>query len=116
MSGFRAELPLPPPHNNAYINVRGRGRVPSKAHAEWKKAAGWEVVAAPCRKRIEGPFRFTILLPLKMRGDVDGRVKLPLDLLVSLGITDDDKNAVSVFAERSDSVPAGRCIVCAEAA
>jgi Holliday junction resolvase RusA-like endonuclease len=51
-----------------------------------------------------------------MRGDIDGRVKLPLDLLVSLGITDDDRHCIHALVERDPSVPAGRCIVVAEAA
>lgn len=118
---IRLELPLPPSSNNAYINVLGRGRVRSKAHAEWKRSASWEMVLSCCgslreKTKIEGPFRLAIYLPNKIRGDVSNRVKLAEDLLVELGVTPDDRHAVSVHAERSADVAPGRCLIVVEAA
>ena len=115
MTTFRFDLPIPPSTNGAYYNVPGRGRVATKANKEWKAEAGWMIkLAHP--GRIEGKFRFTILLPENMRGDVDNRVKLALDVLgpKGCGVTPDDRHAVSAKPERSAEVPSGRCIVIVE--
>ena len=112
---IRIELPVPPSINNAYCNRKGRGgRYPSKAHREWKEAAGWTLAAAKPGK-VTGPYKLAIMLPLGLRGDVSNRIKLAEDLLVTHGITPDDRNAVSVLAHRSEDVPAGKCIVVVEA-
>lgn len=108
-------LTIPPSLNQAYRNVPKVGRVKTRAHIDWKKAAGWEV-KAQTRERIEGPYRLKIGLPISMRGDVSNRMKLPEDLLVELGITPDDKHCVSATAERRGSVLPGTCIVTVEAA
>ena len=107
---FSVEITIPPSLNNAYANVPGRGRVPTAQHKAWKLAAGWELLAAKPPKFC-GPYRLTIQVPAGMRGDVSNRIKLAEDLLVSLRITPDDKNAVSVLAERVAGIPAGRCII-----
>lgn len=110
---MRFDLPLPPSTNNAYFNVKGRGRAPSAATLRWKGEAGWTVKCAG-QGRITGPYSFTILLPAKMRGDVSNRIKLAEDLFVALRVTPDDSKAVSVTAQRSDTVPDGRCVVVIE--
>lgn len=107
---IRINLPLPPSSNNAYINVLGRGRVPSQAHKSWKHHASW-AIAIFHPGTIGGPYRFTIYLPLKMRGDVSNRIKLAEDLLVTMGVTPDDKHAVSVHSERSADVAPGWCVI-----
>lgn len=114
-SSFSAEITIPPSSNNAYANVPGRGRVSTAAHKAWKRAAGWELAALKPPKFV-CPYRLTIQVPYKLRGDVSNRIKLAEDLLVSLGITPDDRNAVSVTAERSPDVPEGRFIVTVRAA
>ena len=111
---FEADISLPPSANNAYVNLTGHGRFPSQKHKDWKFTAGWELQACSCPKHIRGPYRFTILLPTKMRGDVDNRVKLAMDLLKNLGITPDDRHAVSSHAERSADIPKGRCRIIVE--
>ena len=65
---------------------------------------------------IAGPYRFTIQLPQKMRGDVDNRTKLAADLLVELGVTPDDRHAISVKAERCADVSPYGCVVILESA
>lgn len=115
---FRAEIAIPPSLNNAYYNVPGRGRVPSKAHKDWKLAAGWELKQMSCickPPRFRGPYTFTLLLPEKMRGDVSNRIKLAEDLFVGV-VTPDDRHCVKSSAERSADVPPGRCIVIVESA
>ena len=112
---FEAEIALPPSANGAYRNVPGKGRRKTKAHKDWKYAAGWEIkVMHP--PRLIGPYRFTILLSEKVRGDCSNRIKLAEDLLVNLGITPDDRHAVSTHAERSADIPKGRCRIIVEEA
>ncbi len=114
---IRFDLPLPPSTNGAYTNRkggRGKGRYPSKAHKEWKIEAGW-LLNTQKSERIIGPYRFTILVPQDMRGDVSNRVKLAEDLMVEFGITPDDRYAVSSHAERSMEVAPKRCIIILEA-
>jgi Holliday junction resolvase RusA-like endonuclease len=88
--------------------------VSSPALTQWKKDAGW-LLQSQRPARVEGPYRFAIYLPSGMRGDVDGRIKAALDLLVAHGVTSDDKHAVSAFAERSEVVSMGECLVVIEA-
>ena len=109
------DLPLPPPTNGLFANKRKGGRHITKRYAAWREEAGWMIQAARCGS-IPGPYRFTIMLPLTMRGDVDGRLKAPLDLLVTHGVTDDDRNCVSVRAERTGKVFKDRCRVIVESA
>jgi len=122
---IRIELPIPISSNNAYVNrkpfgatgsrtFRG-GRFPSQEHKVWRKAAGYELIAAK-PANITGKYTFHIMLPMGMRGDVSNRIKLAEDLLVEHGITPDDSNCVDARASRSEDVPKGRCIVIVEAA
>ncbi len=66
--------------------------------------------------RISGAYAVTIRVPKKMRGDVDGRTKQILDVLVAAGVTDDDRYCTRVVAERSVDANPGDCIVFVEAA
>lgn len=102
------DLPIPPSTNNAYFNVPGCGRVASTTHRRWKMAAGLIVNAAHLPE-ITGPYHFTILLPMGMRGDVSNRQKLAEDLFVQLGITPDDRKARSTHQARSPEVKPGWC-------
>jgi Holliday junction resolvase RusA-like endonuclease len=106
----RFEITVPPSLNGMYFNFPGHGRVPTTKYTGWKAIAGWEIRAANPTK-ISGPYRFTLLLPEKLRGDIDNRVKATLDLLVSLGVTPDDSKAVETVCRRDASVKPGRCIV-----
>ena len=111
---FRIELPLPMPANNAYpTNWKTKRRYLCKRAREWKVEAGWLIVAAWPPKFL-GDYTFQILVPEKMRGDADGRIKLPQDLLVELGITPDDQKAKESRATRDSSVAWGKCVVIVE--
>ena len=112
---IRLELPLPPSTNGAYVNRPGKGRARSAKHAAWKREAGWLIKIAKPGK-IAGPYRFTILLPIGMRGDISNRVKLAEDLLVELGVTPDDRHAIRSYPVRCADVPAGRCVIEVESA
>ena len=96
---FIVELPVPPPLNNAYVNVRGRGRIKSVPYRAWRRAAVLSIFAqVPAALRIGGPVEVFISLPAKMRGDVDGRIKAVLDALVDSNRIDDDRYVLAVTA------------------
>ena len=117
MTSFKAEITIPPSLNGMYINVPGQGRAPSGKYKKWKKTAGWELRTARIPSDVIcGRYRLTVQLPHGMAGDVDNRIKAVSDLLVSLSLTPDDRHAISVYAEKSTSVPPGRCIVQIESA
>jgi len=113
VTSFRIELPLVPSLNNAYANNPRGGRHPTERVANWKNTAGLFVRLAKPPK-IEGPYRFTLFVPEKMRGDVSNRPKLVEDLFVSLGVTPDDSKSVETTCRRNASVPRGRCVVLVE--
>lgn len=98
---FDVELPLPPSLNGAYANVAGVGRVKVSTYRNWQSAAVAMIrVSVPAAKRIAGPIAVSILLPSKMRGDCDNRIKPILDALVASGRIDDDRNVVKVSASK----------------
>lgn len=127
-SALRLTLPLPPSVNAAYRNLsdkekailraKGKGvppRVSSAALKAWKDDAGWRLQSQP-RRQFVGPFRVRLYVPMAMRGDVDGRLKAAIDLLVAHKITPDDRFAKSVSSERCEAVPPGECLLVVEAA
>lgn len=118
MAIFRAELPLCPSLNMAYSNNyggKGRGRFARPHVISWKSEAGWLIKQAN-PPRITGPFKLTVLVPAKMRGDVDNRIKLISDLLGPKGVrvTPDDSKAVETTCRRDASVAPGRMAILVE--
>lgn len=87
----RMALSWPPSTNNLYVNVPGRGRVPSKEYAHWKGQAGWELKAQKPRK-FTVPVEIVIELcpPSKRAFDPDGKIKCVVDLLVTHQVIADD--------------------------
>ncbi|MCM8734606.1 RusA family crossover junction endodeoxyribonuclease [Azospirillum sp. A1-3] len=81
-------MPAPPSVNNLFKNLGRRGRAPTPAYEDWKRVAGWQVKAQRPQP-ISGPIAVTIVHG-KRRADLDNLNKAPLDLLVSLGLIDDD--------------------------
>lgn len=75
----------PPSVNNLFVNVRGRGRVKSKAYRDWIAANAWKVQRL---EPITAP-RFGVSLwvyggeGLNMGRDIDNMAKPVLDLLVA---------------------------------
>lgn len=82
-------LPFPPSVNNLFVNVQGRGRVPSKDYKNWKDQAGWELKAQKPRP-IQYRCKIDIDLDETKNGDADNRSKAVLDLLVAHRIIPDD--------------------------
>ena len=83
---MKLRLPLPPSLNNSFVNVPGRGRVPSKAYAAWKKEAQpfifnqWMAQAQPrFVKHYALHYRFNI----DHKSDIGNREKCATDLIVA---------------------------------
>lgn len=113
---WRIELPLPPPANNAYpTNWKTKRRYLSPRAVQWQRDAGFLIKAAK-PPRIDGPYRFQILIPEKAQGDADGYIKLPQDLLAELGVTPNDRKSHDSRSTRDACVKWRRCILCVESA
>lgn len=112
-------LPLPPSINAAYRNTK-RGRAKTRECDDWIRSAGFYLMQQKEWKKhkITGPFELKIKVPQDMRGDIDNRVKLILDILgpKNLGATPDDRHAQRVSIERSAEVPEFDCYVTVRAA
>lgn len=87
----RIALPWPPSTNALYLNVKGRGRVPTKEYLAWKQEAGW-TLAAQRPPKFTRPVTITIELcpPHGRRFDLDNRAKATLDLLTLHLVIPDD--------------------------
>lgn len=103
---FSVELEPPPPLNNCYINVRGRGRTKSPRYRAWRQQAILSIYAqVPANLRITGPVVVFIALPKKTRSDADNNIKPILDALVDSRRIDDDRHVVSVTASKTHDKP-----------
>lgn len=99
-SGLRLRLPFPPSVNAAYRNVPGKGRVKTRTCLAWEKAARAAAAAYEPMGMIRGPYemRLSVKRPDARRRDVENLIKTTSDLLVSLGLVEDDSMAESVTA------------------
>lgn len=107
-------LPLPPSTNKLYANVPGQGRVRTREYRRWSIAAlnySWLSKPQGGFPRFEGAFDIQITVALKMRGDIDNRIKPLLDFLASAGIIENDKHAHGASIARSADIRAGMCRV-----
>lgn len=83
-------ISVPPGVNGMFFNVPGRGRVKTTRYRAWRTAAGWEALAQK-PKPVRGPVEVTITIEDgASKGDIDGLIKGPLDLLVDLNLIDGD--------------------------
>jgi crossover junction endodeoxyribonuclease RusA len=94
------ELPFPPTVNNLFVNGKS-GRFVSPQYKAWKIEAGTIAKAQAKGARIPGPYALELQLsrPDKRRRDASNYIKPVEDLLVWLGITDDDSECQFVSAE-----------------
>lgn len=83
---MKLRLPTPPSLNNAYVNVPGRGRVPSRELTAWKKEAQglifnqWMNAGQPkFHKHYALHYRFNI----DHKSDIGNREKCATDLIVA---------------------------------
>lgn len=94
-------LTLPPSVNNLFANVQGRGRVKTAKYRGWCNDAVRSIWAQSTPPReIAPPYKITIDLPAKMRGDIDGRLKAAIDALVVGHILTDDRHVMTLIARR----------------
>lgn len=100
-------LPIPPSVNAAFINRkggRGRGRIKSAKYRAWiKNADAHYMMQKKDVTPIRGPYICGMIFPRKMKGDLDNRVKLILDWLVSRELTSDDKYLMSYHPVRDET-------------
>jgi Holliday junction resolvase RusA-like endonuclease len=103
-------LPVPPSVNNAFINLPQGGRAKGKAYTKWLKEADkwYQLQRLAAVKPILGPRAIHIRLP-KVRGDIDNYAKLPIDYLVSRGLTGDDKLNLSLTVEVDPDMETSFC-------
>lgn len=85
-------IPLPPSANHIWKNYHK-----SKAYKAWIVEAGW---LSKRRDKIVGPWRITVLAkrPDKRRRDLDNLLKPIIDLVVSLGLVEDDSKLEMISA------------------
>src|SRR5262245_10221330 len=94
-------LSVPPSLNNAFFNVRGRGRVKSSVYRYWLARTAWEI-AAQRQGCCGGGFTVEIVLPRRTRGDIDNRCKGILDALTMGGAVRDDRDCRCLTIRRAD--------------
>jgi Holliday junction resolvase RusA-like endonuclease len=85
-------LPLLPPSSNALFKNARKGRVKTDAYNSWLSQMGL-LVRNQCKVRMPGRSNVAILIEDKDNGaDCDNRIKPAIDLLVHLGILQDDSS------------------------
>lgn len=101
---------MPPSANSmrAHFITGGKVRsVKSKAYADWKKAAAWEIRAGRPGK-IEGPYKLSLAVQrdwrTKRARDIDNVIKPISDALVAAGVVTDDSLAECVSAQWADDL------------
>jgi Holliday junction resolvase RusA-like endonuclease len=93
---------LPPSSNTLYRNLPGRGRVKTGTYKNWLLEAALIVKAQlKSNERIEGPYaiRIRAYRPDWRRRDLSNLLKATEDLLVAMGIVEDDSLCQSIEAE-----------------
>lgn len=74
-------LPIPPSVNNLFVNIPGRGRVPSQRYKQWRQDAAATLWNQP-RKFMGGHVKVTLEMSEKARPDSDNFWKALFDFLV----------------------------------
>jgi Holliday junction resolvase RusA-like endonuclease len=110
-------IPLPPSANVIWRALRSsRGGSPrvvkSPEYKAWIDLCHILLVSKKIvPKKPVDKYELEILLPQKMRGDIDNRVKPINDLLQRMKIVNNDKDNVSLFVKRSVLVNSGDCLI-----
>lgn len=102
---FEFVLPIAPSTNQAWTNRKGgfgRGRVRSARYHKWlREADRWYLLQKLGQlPKLSPPFRCHLELP-KIKGDIDNRIKLLLDYLVSREITPDDRHCTELVVKQA---------------
>lgn len=105
------EIPVPPSTNALFRNVAGKGRVRTERYKTWAQAAGWAINMQKPQK-ISGPVALDITMERqRSTADLSNRIKGLEDLLVTMGVIDDDKH-VQAIAIRWGDVPGCLVTIC----
>lgn len=97
---IRLNLPVPPSANRLHVYAGQGRRAISSDYRRWRHEAGWLIQARRPKHSIDGPYTLEIIVPQRLRGDVDNRAKPTADLLVEHGVTSDDRHMQSVSVRR----------------
>lgn len=98
VTGFDAEIDLPPSVNTCWTNVPGKGRVRTEAYRRWHRTAVQEMMAQRCG-HVPGDFEVVLKMGRpRVNADVDNRIKPILDMMSGL-YTSDDRCCIRVTAE-----------------
>lgn len=82
----------PPTINSMFSNVYGKGRVKSKRYKQWCKSANIELRLQKPKKILTNKYGLIVYIRKRSNADLSNYMKPIEDLLVSMGITPDDKN------------------------
>ena len=86
------ELPYPPSVNGIWRGGKGGRHYLSPKYKAWREEAALMARTQSKGKRVAGPFavQIDVVRPDKRRRDLDNLIKVCLDLLAHVGVTDDD--------------------------
>lgn len=95
-SSISLTFPCPPSVNEAFRNVRGKGRVRTEAYNDWASHASWVI-----RSQRPGSMRGNCVVMIGIdrvsaRADIDNRLKLSLDMLVKEKVIEDDRFVTAI--------------------
>ena len=96
-------LPFPPPTNGLYRNTKDRGgRAKTTRYKAWQNNAILDLVEQGITRQpiVTGPIHLVMVFgrPDRRKRDLDNLLKAPIDLLVSQGVIEDDRNVQSIVA------------------
>jgi crossover junction endodeoxyribonuclease RusA len=94
------ELPFPPSVNSIWRGGAGGRHYLSAKYKSWKLEAGL-LARSQCKSaRVSGPYavQMNLVRPDKRRRDLDNTIKVVLDLLAHVGVTDDDSELQQIEA------------------
>ena len=113
-------LPIPPSVNSAFVARHGSHRTAkSGTHLFWLRCVEEEIFALteahtkPLPQCNGTSYGLWIDVPAIMRGDIDNRVKLLSDMLVSLKVVADDKLMRHLYVTKVHGLQKDRCNVAA---
>jgi crossover junction endodeoxyribonuclease RusA len=89
-----------PPSANKIWRRSGKRIHRSTQYVDWLEAEGWNIINQR-QGGVSGPYRLAIFAvrPDRRRRDIDNLLKPLNDLLVSVGVVDDDSDAQSIHLE-----------------
>jgi len=114
MKVVKLDLPLPISANRIWRTTKTGKTYLNPKYRDWRKAALaslWTQKPAGGFPFFSGAFDAQIAVALKMRGDIDNRVKPLLDFLATAGIIENDKHAHGASITRSADIAKGMCRV-----